>query len=108
LLVSGIFDLAPLLFTSQKMNLNLDEEQAQKQSPVRRELRIDSPLLVASGELESAEFNRQSDLCAQVFDPQCRGLERYVARGRNHFEIVDELADPGSLLFGKALALIKR
>lgn len=108
LLVSGIFDLAPLLFTSQKKNLNLDEEQAQKQSPVRRSLSIDSPLLVASGELESAEFNRQSDLCAQVFGPQCRGLERYVASGCNHFEIVEGLADPGSPLFSKALALIKR
>jgi arylformamidase len=90
-LLSGIYDLRPLLGTSINDAIGLDEHTAAA-------LSIDQPAakraLVAWGQIETAEFRRQSwDMAARL---DCDGIE--VPR-RNHFDVVHELADPTSPVF---------
>lgn len=105
--ISGIYDLQPLLFTHQKDALRLSEDEAVAESPTNHILRMNSPQLVACGQDESAEFNRQSDVYVERFNASSRHMRRYSVSGRNHFEVLDELTTPGSDFFQQALSLIK-
>jgi arylformamidase len=63
------------------------------------------PAVVAWGEIETSEFKRQSRAFAArlaVDGTACTTLE---VSGRNHFDVVLDLADPSSPLFAAARAL---
>lgn len=104
--ISGIYDLTPLLLTSQKDALRLSADEAVAESSINHSLAISAPQLVACGEDESAEFNRQSDVYVKSFSASSQGMQRYSVPGCNHFEVLDELADPNSDFFQKTLSLI--
>jgi arylformamidase len=102
--VSGIFDVAPLIGTSIDAALGLDAETAASLDLLRPGLRC-PPAVVAWGEIETAEFKRQSRAfaarLAEAGTP-CTALE---VPGRNHFDVILELGDPSTTLFAAARAL---
>lgn len=106
-LISGIFDLEPLLQVPDNQVLKLDAQEAGAQSPIRRELAADIPQLVVCGEWESDEFHRQSDLYTARFNSGGRRPERYNVKQCNHFDVVDHLANPETPLFEKVLEMIR-
>jgi arylformamidase len=94
--ISGVFALAPLIHTSINDALRLDLAQAGALSlygsPWRSRARV---ALVVGGD-ESGEFHRQSaDMAAGWAE---LGAEVVTVPGRNHFDVIDGLAEPGSLL----------
>lgn len=94
--ISGVFALAPLIHTSINDALHLDIAQAGALSlhgaPWRSRARV---MLVVGGD-ESGEFHRQSaDMAAGWAE---LGPEVVVVPGRNHFDVIDALAEPSSLL----------
>jgi arylformamidase len=60
LLVSGVFDLAPLRYSYLQPQLQLDEQTVSRNSPVNLIRGGGAPVMLAVGEMESAEFHRQS------------------------------------------------
>ena len=99
LLVSGVYDLEPVRLSSRNAYMRLDERLEQEYSPIRHVERIGCPVTVACGELEGPEFFRQSkELAEKLSTPLL------VGKGLNHFEMVETLADPGSVLARAALA----
>ena len=103
LLVSGIYDLAPVRLSARNAYLRLDERAEQALSPMRHAGRIRCPVTVAWGEQESPEFARQSrEFAAALAAPVL------VAAGRNHFEAIEELADARSPLARAALAQLEQ
>ena len=59
-LVSGIYDLEPLIGTSIDAALGLDPATAARNSPLRQALKGFPPSLVCWGENETDQFKRQS------------------------------------------------
>ncbi|XP_058435951.1 kynurenine formamidase isoform X3 [Marmota monax] len=104
-LVSGVYDLQPLVFTSQNAPLLMTLEDAQRNSPQRhlevaRTQPVDPacPVLVAVGQHDSPEFHRQSREFQQAL---CRGGWRASfeeLRDVDHFEIIENLTQKDDAL----------
>ena len=103
--VSGVYDLRPLVHVGWlNGDLRLDEEAALRLSPAYLPPATRAPLALAVGGLESSEFKRQNALLAGRW----RGvLAADVAMpGRDHFTVVDGLAEPGGALFAATRRLM--
>lgn len=96
--LSGVFELEPLLGLSQNAALRLDRVTARALSPVLLEPLNQVPLLLAVGGDESAEFHRQSGLIETVWGDAGLTVDHLNLPGRNHFTIVDDMAEGGILL----------
>jgi len=96
--VSGVYDLRPLVGIDWlKNDLRLDEPAAFKVSPAFLPPATRAPLALAVGGLESSEFKRQNGLLAARWKPVVQ--DSLTLAGRDHFTVVDELAEPHSKLF---------
>jgi len=104
-LVSGIFELEPLIGTSIDDALGLDADMASRNSPMALNVAEFPTALLAYGEHETGEFKAQTEQFA----------DRLVAAGvrattlevpdRNHFDVILDLAAPDTLL-GEATAIL--
>ena len=106
--ISGIFDLAPLLHVSQNADLKLDAEQARRLSLLHWPVPAKRVLDVAVGGEESSEFLRQSRAIADAWSA-CGVETHYEAiTDKNHFTVLDALADPASTMTTRVVALARR
>jgi arylformamidase len=106
-LVSGIYALAPLIGTSIDGALSLSEESAAEVSPQDLALRGFPPSVVAWGEVETSEFKRQGRDFARALGAAGappRGV--FEVPGRNHFDVILELAQRGTSLGDATLDLL--
>lgn len=104
-LVSGIYELEPLVGTSINALLGLTPESARALSPALQPLQGFPRSIVCWGAVETTEFKRQSlDFAARLerAGTECQVFE--VAQ-RNHFDVVLDLAAPGTAL-GQAVAAL--
>jgi arylformamidase len=95
ILVSGIFDLEPLLSTSNNDLLHLNQAEAFSQSPINHAAVTNAPQLIAYGEDETEEFKWQSDRYVATFGVLNGRVTRHVVSG-NHFDVLNELSDEHS------------
>jgi len=102
ILISGIYDLRPLTRTYINKPLNLDLAEAKAMSPAFLPVRHPAPTLVCWGEHETSEFKRQSAEHARRLVRYGVSVELLEVSGRNHFDILFDLADPATQL-GKAV-----
>jgi len=95
-LLSGLYDLRPLVRAAPNAWLRLDEAAAVRNSPILTPPRPPVPVAAACAPTETAEFARQTaayaDACAAAGCP----VERPDAPGTNHFDIVFHLDDPAT------------
>lgn len=103
LLVSGIYDVRPLVGTYINQALQLDALEANRMSPARLPMQACVPVAVLWGERETDEFKRQSVDFAMQVEGHDLLLAAQEVSGRNHFDIVFDLEDPASVL-GTCLA----
>jgi len=104
--ISGVFDIERLLFIDIGDALQLDAEGAKRVSPLYLEPATKAPLVLAVGGDEGDEFHRQTQIMADAWMPYGVPIEMMDLPGKNHFSIVNTLADPGGALFLKAMALM--
>jgi arylformamidase len=106
LAISGIYDLVPLVQAPfVNVDLRLDAKRARTLSPVHMPPATNAPLITAVGALESSEFQRQNALIGRAWKSN---ISRDIPIARtNHLTVVDELANPGSVLFDAALEQIR-
>lgn len=105
-LLSGVYDLAPLVDTYVNEAVGLDQAAAERNSPlalVRPGAAVPTPTVIAWGEHETGAFRCQSARFADAWERAGHPVTRLEAAGRNHFDIVHDLADPASPL-GAAVA----
>ncbi len=100
-LISGLYDLSPLLETSVNADTQLTDKTAKALSPVHLQSKLAMPLDVWVGGAETSEFIRQSQLLPAAWSANCALLE--TVAGTNHFTIVDECAKPDSSCFHRSL-----
>ena len=102
MVVSGIYDLLPVRLSARNDYVRLDERLEHEYSPIRHIEKIKCPVTVGWAEKESKEFYRQS----QEFATRL-GAPTIIGEGLNHFEIVETLADPRSLVGRAALNMLQ-
>ncbi|MEK9721378.1 MAG: alpha/beta hydrolase [Quisquiliibacterium sp.] len=104
--ISGIYDLEPLLYASfVNVDLKLDATSAFRLSPAWMPAVRGARLITCVGGDETSEFRRQNALLARRWRAV---LDADVpAPGRNHFTVLDALADPSHALFQRTVALCK-
>ena len=105
LAISGVFDLEPLRHAPfLAPDLKLTAASARRLSPALMPAPR-GPLVALVGGDESPEFLRQNQLIAQAWGPAtvraCEGVP-----GKNHMNVLNELAEPSSRVHGWALHLL--
>jgi arylformamidase len=91
-LLSGIYDLAPLLHTSVNDALGLDLDAALRNSPIYHLPRRLPPVVIARGD-ETREFARQHDLMTALLRQRTEVTELTCPQ-RNHFDLPYDLGNP--------------
>lgn len=96
MVVSGLYDLTPLLSISVNEDLHLDENSARAASTqFWPDISIRDLAIVAGGD-ETAAFVGQSTGLHDEWAEKCEKVTLDIVDGANHFTIVDPLADPHS------------
>ena len=100
-LLSGIYDLEPLVGTYIDAALHLTDADVATLSPLRLKAGRPVKTIVAWGENETAEFKRQSRAFASALGGSGFPVSAFEVAGANHFDTVFGLANRESVL-GKA------
>jgi arylformamidase len=106
-LVSGVYALEPLIGTTINQALGLDAQEARAASPACLPLDGFPSALVCWGEIETASFKRQSRGFADELRAAGTPCTTFEVPGRNHFDVILDLAEPSSVLGGHVLALFQ-
>ena len=106
LAISGIYDLRPLQHVDfLQPDLRLDDALARKVSPALMSPATRAPVMTCAGGDESSEFRRQNALIGERWRAAFAG--DIAMPGRNHFSVLDALAEQPSALFQGARRLMK-
>ncbi len=105
-LVSGVYELEPLLTTTINDAVGLDAAAAARNSPVRRLRPGGVPTVVAVGSDETAQFHAQSAAHAAGLRAAGTPVTEVTVEGRNHFDVVLDLVVPGTSLGDTTLELL--
>lgn len=99
---SGMFDLEPVRLSARSSYINFTARVEQELSPQRHLDRLNAPVIIAYGTLETPEFQRQSRDFAAAVNAAGKTVRLLVGEGYNHFEILETFANPYGLL-GRAV-----
>ena len=99
---SGMYDLKPVRLSARSSYVKFTDEMEEALSPQRHLDRLNAPLIVSHGTLESPEFQRQARDFAAALRTAGKPVELLVGDDYNHFEIIETLATPYGLL-GRAV-----
>jgi arylformamidase len=97
-LVSGVYELAPIAASYVNEAVAMSEVEIADLSPARHRPMRDVPVSILAGAEEAGEFLRQSALLAEAWRPHLSSVEMSVLEGRDHFDIMHGLARPGDPL----------
>jgi arylformamidase len=106
LCMSGMYDLRPVRLSARSSYVKFDDRIEHELSPIRHLARVRCPVVVAYGERDSPEFQRQSREWAEALRGVGRLQALVVGQGLNHFEMPEMLGDSSSPLGRAALALL--
>jgi arylformamidase len=101
---SGMFDLKPVRLSARSSYVKFTDDIEQALSSQRHLDKLNTPVIVAYGTLETPEFQRQSRDFAAAVKAAGKPVQLVVAEGYNHFEIPETLANPYGLLGRAVLA----
>jgi len=107
LLISGMYDLKAVRLSKRSKYVNFDDATEEALSAQRHIDKINMPLVVAHGTLETPEFQRQSREFAAAVKAAGKPIEFFVGEGFNHFEIQETMANPFGLVGRPALQMMK-
>ncbi|HEY8480723.1 MAG TPA: alpha/beta hydrolase [Spirillospora sp.] len=102
--ISGLFDLRPITRVYVNATVGLDLERAAALSPALLPAPYRCPAVFVVAENDGEGFLEQS----RSFQPEWGAGELMVVPGRDHFDVVLDLADPGSEVNAALLRLIKQ
>ena len=102
LLCSGMYDLKPVRLSARSSYVKFTDRMEDALSTQRHLARINCPVIVAHGTLETPEFQRQTRDFAAALKSAGKPVQLLVGQGYNHFEMLETLASPYGLL-GRAV-----
>ena len=107
LVASGMYDLKPVRLSKRSKYVNFTDESEQELSAQRHIDRLNCPIVVAHGTLETPEFQRQARDFAAAVKAAGKPVKFLVGESYNHFEMLETLATPYGLLGRAQLALMQ-
>jgi arylformamidase len=93
-LCSGMYDLEAPRLSKRSAYVKFTDEMVQALSPQRHLERIDAPIVLLYGSLETPEFKRQAQEFAAALAAAGKRVELIHAEGYNHFELAETLGHP--------------
>lgn len=102
-LMSGMYDLRPVRLSKRSEYVKFTDEMEQALSTQRHLDKLNTPLILAHGTLESPEFQRQTREFAAAVKAAGKPVRLIVAEGYNHFELPETFGNPYGLLGRAAL-----
>lgn len=106
LLMSGMYDLEPVRLSKRSKYVNFTDEVEQALSSQRHLDKLNAPIIVAYGDQETPEFQRQGREFAAAVKAAGKPVELIVGEGFNHFEMQETLANPYGIGGRAALKLM--
>jgi len=104
---SGMYDLRGPRLSKRSSYVKFTDEMEEALSPQRHIARINAPIVLLYGSLETPEFQRQSRDFADALTRAGKSAEIIRAEGYNHFEITETLGNPYGPLGRALLAQMK-
>ncbi|MFU1926539.1 alpha/beta hydrolase [Bordetella hinzii] len=102
-LVSGLYDLKPVRLSSRSSYVAFDDAVEEALSPQRHLKRLQTPLVLVHGMLETPEFIRQTRDFGAAVARAGHAVEVISGPEYNHIEIVETLGNPFGLAGQAAL-----
>ncbi|NWR35883.1 KFA formamidase, partial [Tachuris rubrigastra] len=100
-LVSGVYDLEPILHTYVNDVLNMSREVAQRNSPMRHvapAMPAACEVLVVVAQHDSPEFRRQSKEYSQALRAAGWSVSLLDLAGMDHFDVIEKLSENSYIL----------
>lgn len=107
LLVSGIFDLKPVRLSARSNYVKFTDATEHALSTQRHLDKLNAPVIVAYGALETPEFQRQSRDFVEAVKKAGKSAELIRGEGYNHFEFIETVANPHGQLGRAAIEQMK-
>jgi arylformamidase len=107
LLCSGMFDLKPVRLSARSSYVKFTDETEHALSSQRHLDKLNCPVIVTHGTLETPEFQRQTRDFATAVKAAGKPVTLIVVDGYNHFEIIETMANPHGQLGRAALEQMK-
>jgi len=107
LLMSGMYDLKPVRLSKRSDYVKFTDEMEQALSAQRHLDKLNTPIIVAHGTLESPEFQRQTREFAAAVKAAGKPVQLIVGEGYNHFELPETFGNPYGLTGRAALEQMK-
>ncbi len=106
-LVSGMYDLKPVRLSARSSYVKFTDATEHALSAQRHLDKLNAPVIVAYGSLETPEFQRQSRDFVDAVKKAGKSAELVRGEGYNHFEFIETMASPYGQLGRAALAQMK-
>jgi acetyl esterase/lipase len=103
--ISGIYELAPLRGTAIDQALDLSDQDIETLSPALARLSHSCPLLLACGQLELPELERQTRYYDEVRGIAHLPTKLSMVAACNHYSVLETFAHPDGMLLAEAAAL---
>jgi arylformamidase len=101
-LCSGMYELKPVRLSARSRYVKFTDEMEHALSTQRHLERLNTPLVLAHGTLETPEFQRQTRDFAAALRAAGKPVQLLVGQSYNHFEMAETFASPYGLL-GRAV-----
>ena len=105
--MSGMYDLKPVRLSKRSNYVKFTDEIEQALSTQRHLDKLNTPIILAHGTLESPEFQRQTRDFAAAVKAAGKPVQLIVAEGYNHFELPETFGNPYGLMGRAALEQMK-
>lgn len=105
--IGGIFEMEPIRLSYLNKTLKMDAAQSRRNCPLHQAYRHAAPLSLVVAVDESPEFHRQSEAMQARWRELGYPCELLVPEGLDHFNVVNELADPQCALVRHQLGQMK-
>jgi arylformamidase len=102
LLLSGMYDLAPVRLSKRSSYVSFTDAMVERLSSQRHLGGLHTPLVLAYGTQETPEFQRQTREFFDAVRAREKPVELIVGEAYNHFELLETLANPYGLM-GRAM-----
>jgi len=107
LLISGIYDMEPVLLSSRRHYVTLDEVEAKRLSPLHfADQLAGARVSIFFGSAESPEFIRQAKVFAQETSITCPDVQVHSLDGYDHFSILLETLQSDSRILEAIASMV--
>lgn len=106
-LCSGMYDLRGPRLSARSSYVRFDDSMEEELSPQRHVSKINTPIVLAYGTLETPEFQRQAKEFASALELAGKKVELIVGHEYNHYEIRETFTNPYGLAGQAILSQMK-